>query len=172
MDLDRENLMTLRVPRLILTLLALLTVTAACAPAPGAYEPPDPDVLQAAADSLLNESARAWNAGDLDGFVYWYRRGPETSFLGSSGLTHGWEAIRDRYAPGFEPGADRDSLRFEGLESRPLAPGLGLATARYVLYQADSVTATGVFTLILRDTPDGWRIIHDHSSASSGAPDG
>lgn len=145
-------------------ILPLLAMSAACAPGPEGEAPPDSAVLQAAADSLLDESARAWNAGDLDGFLQWYRRGPETTFMGSRGPTHGWEAIRGRYAARFEPGAERDSLRFEELESRPLAPGLGLATARYVLYEADSVTSTGVFTLILQDTEEGWRIIHDHSS--------
>jgi uncharacterized protein (TIGR02246 family) len=121
--------------------------------------------LNAAVDSLLTASARAWNAGDLDGFLYWYDRSPETTFIGSTGRVHGWDAIRERYRPSFEPGASRDSLRFVGLETRPLAPGLGLATARYVLYQGDSVTATGIFTLVVREIDAGWRILHDHSSA-------
>jgi hypothetical protein len=124
----------------------------------------DPAVLQAAVDHLLSESEAAWNGGDLEGFVGWYKRAPETTFLASTGLTHGWDAIRGRYAPRFEPGAARDSLRFEDLETRPLAPWLGLATARYVLFQTDSVTATGVFTLIVEQTPEGWRIIHDQSN--------
>jgi hypothetical protein len=124
----------------------------------------DPTVLQAAVDHLLSESEAAWNRGDLEGFVGWYKRGPETTFLASTGLTHGWDAIRERYAARFEPGAARDSLRFEDLETRLLAPWLGLATARYVLFQADSVTATGVFTLVVENTPDGWRIIHDQSN--------
>ncbi len=124
----------------------------------------DPAVLQAAVDHLLGESEAAWNGGDLEGFVGWYKRGPETTFLASTGLTHGWDAIRERYAARFEPGAARDSLRFEELETRPLAPWLGLATARYVLFQNDSVTATGVFTLVVEKTPEGWRIIHDQSN--------
>lgn len=121
--------------------------------------------LQEAVDHLLTESAKSWNMGDLDGFLSWYKQGPETTFLGSSGLTHGWDAIRDRYVTNyFAPGAVRDSLRFEELETRPLAGWLGLATARYVLFRGDSVTATGVFTLIVENTPEGWRIIHDQSS--------
>ncbi len=65
------------------------------------------------------------------------------------------------------PGAARDSLRFEDLETRPLGPGLGLATARYVLFQGDSITSHGVFTLVLEETSEGWRIVHDHSSESN-----
>jgi ketosteroid isomerase-like protein len=127
----------------------------------------DPAELQSAVDQLLDESASAWNRGDLDGFVRWYKQSAETTFLGASGLTHGWDAVRARYAASFEPGAPRDSLRFEGLETRPLAGWLGLATARYVLFQGDSLTSTGVFTLVVENTPEGWRIVHDHSSAAS-----
>ncbi len=127
----------------------------------------DPAELQAAVDSLLRTSAAAWNGGDLDGFLLWYQRGAETTFIGSAGLLHGWEAIRQRYAPTFEPGAVRDSLRFEGLETRVLGGAYGLATARYVLFRGDSTTSTGAFTLVLEETPQGWRIIHDHSSALS-----
>lgn len=144
----------------VLTLLAL----EGCRGSEERAEALDPAVLQAAVGELLTRSEEAWNGGDLAGFVDWYRRGPETTFLGSAGLTHGWEAIRERYADRFAPGATRDSLRFEDLETRPLAPNLGLATARYVLFQGDSVMATGVFTLIVQRTPEGWRIIHDQSS--------
>lgn len=143
--------------------LAAITV-AGCGPKHAGSQPLDPQALHAGVDRLLTVSAEAWNAGDLDGFLAWYERSPETTFQGSAGLIHGWEAIRDRYAPRFGPGAVRDSLRFEDLETRPLAPGLGLATARYVLMRGDSVTSTGVFTLVVRETPQGWRIIHDHSS--------
>jgi beta-aspartyl-peptidase (threonine type) len=124
----------------------------------------DGEQLQAAVDHLLTESERAWNGGDLAGFMDWYKRGEETTFLGSSGLMHGWDTIRERYAGRFEPAASRDSLRFEELVTRPLAPWLGLATARYVLFQGDSVTSTGVFTLVVERTPEGWRIVHDQSA--------
>jgi ketosteroid isomerase-like protein len=144
-----------------------LVVATACAPAGEETATVDPAALHAAADTLLGESAAAWNAGDLDGFLYWYRRGPTTTYIGSSGLLHGWDAIRARYAPTFEPDAARDSLRFEDLETRPLGPGLGLATARYVLFLGDSITSEGVFTLVLEETAEGWRIVHDHSSAQA-----
>jgi hypothetical protein len=145
------------------TTIAMVGAALACAPS-GEI---DPAAFHAAVDSLLTESERSWNAGDLDGFLYWYKRGDETSYMGASGPIYGWETIRDRYAPRFGPGAARDSLRFEDLQTRPLAPRLGLATARYVLFQADSITSQGIFTLVLEMTPEGWRIIHDHSSETN-----
>lgn len=152
--------------RRVVSTLTLSLVMAACAPQsePGS-ESVETAALHAAIDSLLAASAEAWNDGDLDAFLYWYRRSPETTYIGAGGLVHGWEGIRDRYAPLFEPGAARDSLRFEDLQTRSLGPGFALAVARYVLFEGDSVSATGLFTLVLRRTADGWRIVHDHSSA-------
>lgn len=146
------------------TMIVLIGVALSCSPSGQRERTADPAAFHAAVDSLLTESEESWNGGDLDGFLYWYKRGAETSFMGSSGLIHGWETIRSRYAPRFEPGAARDSLRFEDLRTRPLAPWLGLATARYVLFQGDSITSQGIFTLVLERTAEGWRIVHDHSS--------
>lgn len=139
--------------------------TAGAAPDGRGVHAVDPAALDAAVDSLLTASARSWNAGDLAGFMRWYRADGATTYIGSTGLIHGRDAISDRYAPLFEPGASRDSLRFENLETRPIGPGLGLATANYVLFRGDSTSAYGIFTLIVQQTPDGWRIVHDHSSA-------
>jgi len=78
---------------------------------------------------------------------------------------HGFEFIRQNYAPRFAPGARRDSLRFEEVEARRLRPDLALVTARFVLTRGDSVTASGPFTLVMEQRPAGWRILHDHTSS-------
>jgi beta-aspartyl-peptidase (threonine type) len=114
---------------------------------------------------MLERSAEAWNRGDLDGFMDDYLRSPTTSYIGSSGRVAGWEAIRARYAPLFQAGALRDSLRFEGIAARPLGDDHALATARYVLFREGSVTGSGPFTLVLWRTDEGWRIVHDQSAS-------
>jgi hypothetical protein len=42
-----------------------------------------------------------------------------------------------------------------------------LATARWILYRRDSVTASGPFTLVLRRDGDRSRIVHDRFSTDS-----
>jgi len=126
---------------------------------------------------MLRASAASWNAGDLDGFLDDYIRSPELTFSGSGGVTRGWEEVRERYLRTYwAPGARRDSLRFEELEVRPLGERHALALGRYVLYAdgTGEVTGTGYFTLVLVRGDGGWRILHDHTSASSapGAPEG
>lgn len=137
---------------------------------------------EAAITAMLEASAGSWNAGDLEGFLNDYSTRPELTFVGSSGIQRGIDEVRARYETSYwSPGAERDSLRFEDVEVRPLGGEYALTLGRYVLFRpgaedaaagsgavsaADSVTATGRFTLVLRREDGAWKIIHDHSSAS------
>ena len=58
------------------------------------------------------------------------------------------------------------TLTFSEIEVRPLAAGLALATGKYDLKRtaAGGGDASGRFTLVIRKTRAGWKIIHDHSS--------
>jgi len=133
---------------------------------------PEEDVsLEPYAARMLEASADAWNRGDLEAFLSDYQDAPSTTFVGSHGVLSGLEQIRKHYAPQFEPGSQRDSLRFETLRARSLSPMIGLVTARWVLYDDGVTRSAGPFTLVLRRTGTGWRIIHDHSS-SDPAPAG
>ncbi len=119
---------------------------------------------------MLQASAVSWNAGDLDGFMDDYWQSPDLTFTGGSGVTRGWENVRERYLQSYwAPGAVRDSLRFEDIEVFSLGGAHAMAWGRYVLFQPEqplSPISSGFFTLILRMTDGGWRIIHDHTSAT------
>jgi uncharacterized protein (TIGR02246 family) len=137
---------------------------------PGAPPDPEPD-FETLAQTILDEQAVAWNGGDLDGFMASYERAPTTTYIGSTGLIEGFDGIRQRYAPSFAPGAERDSLRFESFRARQLDPRFGIVTARYVLYRGDEVTSTGPFTLVMVRAEGAWRIVHDQSAADPAPPE-
>ena len=118
---------------------------------------------------MLDESAAAWNRGDLDGFMASYAPGEATTYIGRRGILRGPDQIRASYAPRFAPGFRRGTLRFEDFEVDLLAPGVANAIAYYVLTErtaagADSTIARGPTSLVLRRLGTGWKIIHDHSS--------
>jgi uncharacterized protein (TIGR02246 family) len=137
----------------------MVVLIAACARVPQSTADPTTEL-----ERLMLQSARAWNAGDLDGFLITYARDSATTFVTSRGPIYGFEKIRDRYAARFAPGAERDSLTFADFTVRMLGPDYVLSTARYLLTRGDSVTATGPFTVIWERRPEGWRMIHDHTS--------
>jgi beta-aspartyl-peptidase (threonine type) len=114
--------------------------------------------------AMLDASADAWNRGDLDAFVGDYVDDSTTTFVSRGQVQYGFDWIRDNYAPSFDPDVQRDSLRFETVAARSLGSDHALATARFVLFRGDSVTASGPFTLILKRSGSEWKIIHDHTS--------
>jgi ketosteroid isomerase-like protein len=146
---------------------SMVVLTAAChstVPGPEAAPAPERGALLRAMTEQLDRSAADWNRGDLDAFVADYARDTATTFIDHGRAQHGFDFIRSRYAPRFAAGAQRDSLRFEAVEARPLGARNALVTARYILFRGGRTTASGPFTLVLELRRDGWKIIHDHSS--------
>lgn len=114
--------------------------------------------------AMMDSSAIAWNHGDLDAFMSYYRPGTGTTFIGRGTVLRGPQAIREVYAARFAPGGTRDSLSFQNLELDLLAPDVANVIAWYVLSRGDSVVARGPTSLVMRREHGGWRIVHDHSS--------
>jgi ketosteroid isomerase-like protein len=113
----------------------------------------------------LERAAADWNRGDLAGFLSDYAPESTTTFVDGRRARHGFDFIRQNYAPRFAPGARRDSLHFEEIEVRPLSSSLALVTARFILQRGGATTASGPFTLVMEQRPTGWKILHDHSSS-------
>lgn len=114
--------------------------------------------------AMLDASADAWNRHDLDAFVGDYAPESTTTFVYDGQVQHGFQWIREHYAPSFAPDAVHDQLRFKDLEARPIGTDYALATARYVLLRGDSITSSGLFTLVLQKMNGAWKIIHDQTS--------
>lgn len=144
---------------------ALLMLTACAAPPARPAPLPEPAALTDSMVARFTRSADAWNRGDLDAFVSDYAPDSLTGFVSGGRVNHGYDWIRRNYAPVFAPGAPRDSLRFEDFQVRPLAPAVALVTARFVLYRDGRPTRSGPFTLVMERHPDGWKILHDHTSS-------
>jgi ketosteroid isomerase-like protein len=147
-------------------LLAAILVSACAAPSPSPGPPTmDPGRLLPSFQLQFASEAAAWNRGDLDAFMSDYAPGDLPTYVAGGHLVRGFDAIRSRYAPRFAPGARRDSLRIEELQVRPITDRYVLLTARYILFRGDSTTASGPFTLLMERRPEGWKILHDHSSS-------
>src|SRR5882762_6121645 len=116
--------------------------------------------------AMLNNSQAAWNRGDLLAFASDYEDSPETTFIGSEVVRGGTKAILERYRKRYPSRDAMGTLSFSEIEVRPLAPGLALATGKYALKRtsAGGGDSSGRFSLVVRKTRAGWKIIHDHTS--------
>ena len=116
--------------------------------------------------AVLQHSEEAWNRGDLAAFASYYEDSPETTFIGREVVRGGVEAILERYRRTYPTRESMGKLAFSNVEVRTLAPGVALVTGEFHLERtaAGGGNAAGRYTLILRKTPAGWKIIHDHTS--------
>ena len=115
--------------------------------------------------AVLSTQQEAWNHGDIDGFMNGYARAETTVFVSSDEVTRGWQTVRDRYVQKYGDRAKMGTLTFSDLEIEQLGPDSAIALGRWELKRAND-NPHGRFTLIFRHTPDGWRIVHDHTSAA------
>ena len=125
----------------------------------------DPPQERAAIQRVLDDQATAWNKGDLVGFMKGYLESDDLSFYSGNSKTKGYKATLDRYQKKYQgEGKEMGKLSFKELSIEMLGDDHALVRGRFDL-QLKSDAPTGIFTLILRKTPAGWRIIHDHTSS-------
>jgi ketosteroid isomerase-like protein len=152
-----------RAIRLILLVLSLAAaslalLSRACA------EADNRDRDRAAILEVLKNQQVNWNAGDVDAFLDGYWRSPDLTFSGTSGIARGWGAVRARYKKNYADRGAMGQLDFSALEFRFLGADSALVLGHWHLTRAKGDIG-GVFTLVWQRFPEGWRIIHDHTSA-------
>jgi len=128
-------------------------------------QPSRPDItLEISA--VLKMQQDAWNRGDIDAFMNGYSRSDETLFVSGDDVTRGWQKVLDRYKKKYFDRAEMGTLTFSNLEITPLSNDSAVALGSWKLNRAND-QPHGRFTLIFRRFPEGWRIVHDHTSAAS-----
>jgi ketosteroid isomerase-like protein len=119
----------------------------------------------AAVRAVLEEQAAAWNRGDVAGYMEGYAKEDATTFVSGDTVTRGWQTVLERYKARYDTREKMGTLAFNELEIKPLGESYMMATGRWQLTRAAD-TPHGRFTLILRRTSAGWRIVHDHTSSA------
>ncbi|MBI4661386.1 MAG: nuclear transport factor 2 family protein [Verrucomicrobia bacterium] len=115
--------------------------------------------------AVLEKQVREWNAGSLLGFMETYAKSESTRFASGGDHSLGWQTVFDRYRKKYGDREAMGRLRFSDLEVTVFAPDTALAFGRWHLKRAAD-EPSGLFTLVLRKTGEGWRIVHDHTSVA------
>jgi uncharacterized protein (TIGR02246 family) len=147
--------------------LVALTLVTACGEARTPTSAALRDDDRQAIAALLDDQRRAWNNGNLDAFMAAYVPTEELVFTSGGAIRRGWETTRARYRQryGDDP-STMGELTFEVLEIQSLGADGAIVLGRWRLEDTPEAGA-GVFTLALRRTPAGWRIVHDHTSLAT-----
>ncbi len=118
--------------------------------------------------AVLDAQMAAWNRGDLEGYMAGYWKSPDLVFFSNGSETRGWQATLDRYRKRYQgEGRQMGTLDFPQLDVVMLGADASLVRGRWHLKMPDGKEFGGMTSVILRKLPEGWRIVHDHSSSES-----
>jgi ketosteroid isomerase-like protein len=117
--------------------------------------------------AVLTAQQAAWNRGDVDSFIVGYWESPELTFSGSGGVARGFEGVRARYKKNYPDKAAMGELAFSDLEFHFLGADGALVLGKWHL-RREKGDIGGVFSLVWQQFPEGWKIIHDHTSTVDG----
>lgn len=94
-----------------------------------------------------------------------YEHSEKTVFVGSDNITRGWQTVLDRYKRNYDTPEKMGTLTFSDLEITPIGNDSALVLMRWHLQRAKD-EPHGRSTLVMLRTKQGWKIVHDHSSAA------
>jgi ketosteroid isomerase-like protein len=140
--------------------LVLLAACAGAAPAVRHFEPAD----RTAITGVLEAQVVAWNHGDLAAYMAGYARIDDLVFTSGGNVRRGWQTAFDHYKDKYakDPAA-MGNLVFEILTIQPLGADGAVVLGNWILTQSPS-DGRGVFSVVLERRPEGWRVVHDHTS--------
>jgi beta-aspartyl-peptidase (threonine type) len=143
-----------------------LAMLAACSSSAAAYRDQD---QSDAMEAVLRTQESAWNHGDLDRFVAeGYLNSPSLTFFSGGDVSRGFDHLLERYRKRYqEDGREMGHLSFTDLETLLFGPSSGIVRGRWRLEFVKEPAIGGLFTLVMERTPDGWRIVHDHTSVAA-----
>ena len=121
------------------------------------------EAAQKEINAVFETQTAAWNRGDIPEFMKAYHNAPDTEFVGSGGIKRGYNEVMERYKKSYPDAAAMGHLSFTNQTIHVLDPKAAYAVGEFHV-ERKSGDLSGVYTVIVRKFPEGWRIVHDHSS--------
>lgn len=123
----------------------------------------------AAVRGVLSAQQEAWNRGDVEQFLragYW--DSPQLTFFSGGDVVHGFDTMLQRFLARYKSaGKETGTLTFADVDVLPLGGEHALARGHWLVDFKTQPDPGGLFTLILERRPEGWRILHDHTSVET-----
>ena len=114
--------------------------------------------------NVMAKQEQCWNAGDIDCFMLGYWKSDSLKFIGSKGLTYGWQQTLDNYKTTYPDKATMGQLTFDILSTELLAENIVLLIGKWHLKRETIEDVGGYFSLNWRRIDGEWVIVADHSS--------
>ena len=122
---------------------------------------PDKDLMTIR--GIVDRQQQGWNDGDLEQFMEGYWKSDSLQFIGSKGITYGWQTTLDHYKKGYPTPEAMGTLTFNILTLEKLSDTTAWMVGTWHLKRATD-EPSGHFTLLWKKIKGTWVIVADHSS--------
>jgi ketosteroid isomerase-like protein len=115
----------------------------------------------AAIIAAMKNSENDWNTGNLDNFMKMYTDSSTMMYpTGPVGISTIRNLYQTKYFNGKMP---KQSLHYSDMKVMMLGENYALLTGKFTLSGNNLPERSGVYSLVMVYTKDGWKILHDHS---------
>ncbi len=114
--------------------------------------------------TLLKVQSEDWNKGDINAFMEGYWKSDKLQFIGSRGVTYGWQQTLDNYKKAYPDTAAMGKLSFELIDVTAQSRKVVSVTGKFMLARKEMDDLEGHFLLIVKKIKGKWLIIADHTS--------
>ena len=125
----------------------------------------DEDAVKQEILIIMKNSESGWNEGNIEKFMQSYLKSDSLRFASGGDISYGWQTVFERYKKGYPDKATLGNLTFSNMDVTIISAEAAMVFGKWQLKRKDD-QPRGLFTLIFRKTPNGWRIIHDHTSSA------
>ena len=115
-------------------------------------------------EKILIEQTRAWNRGDLYGFMEAYWNSEDLTMSGDGETTLGWGAVYSNYREKY-PDGEMGKIDFKDIKTEMVGKEAAIVTGRFYHQLADE-KVNGNFSLVVRKIFGLWKIVHDTTAVS------
>jgi hypothetical protein len=113
---------------------------------------------------LLTRQAEDWNKGDIEAFMQGYWKSEKLQFIGSRGLSEGWQNTLENYKNGYPDKAAMGQLRFELLSVDRRSRKVVTVVGKFILTRDSGEVLDGHFLLVCQKIKGQWYVVADHTS--------
>jgi len=112
---------------------------------------------------LLQQQQKAWNDGEIAGYMKGYWESDSLVFIGKNGPTYGYYPTLERYKKAYPDKQSMGNLKLAIISLRKLSDEYYFVIGKWALERTIG-NLNGSFTLLFRKIQGKWVIVNDHSS--------
>jgi ketosteroid isomerase-like protein len=112
---------------------------------------------------VLDNQIKAWNKGDIEGFMQGYWKNDSLMFIGKKGINWGWQTTLENYKKNYPDTTAMGKLSFDIILVKKLSPDYYYIVGKWMLSRSIG-DLSGHYNLLFKKINGTWLIVADHSS--------